>query len=73
MRWLGCCLRCWRWKGFGVYFPHIPASAASLGAAQHSCPACLSVPGAGTGAGTGCERVHGVVALAQVAEREGQG
>lgn len=48
-------------------FPPTPVSAVSPVAAQHSCPACLSVPRAGTG----CERVHGVVALAQVAEREG--
>lgn len=55
-------------KALGFISP-IPVSAASPGAAQHSCPACLSVPRAGTG----CERVHGVVALAQVAEREGGG
>lgn len=46
---------------WGLFSP-IPTSAVRLGAAQHSCPACLSVPGLGQdvsglwcgGPGSGC-------------------
>lgn len=67
---LGCCLQCQCWKGFGIYFPHVPMNVSDISSeawsGSVSLPTCLGVPRARTG----CERIRGVAALARVAERE---